>query len=74
MTICILWSFHCPLLIEDSLAFGDSYTYVQGTEGLQNYSFIGDLQNYTFTPHQLLSDEIVQNQVPLLYFSKPMPH
>ena len=46
-----------------SLAFGDSYTYVQGTQGLQNYSFIGDLQNYTFTPQQLLTDEIVQNQV-----------
>ncbi|TVY91049.1 hypothetical protein LAWI1_G006244, partial [Lachnellula willkommii] len=45
------------------LAFGDSYTYVQGTSGLQNYSFIGDLQNYSFTPEKLLSDEIVQNQI-----------
>lgn len=45
------------------LAFGDSYTYVQGTAGLQNYSFIGDLQNFSYTPKELLSDEIVQNQI-----------
>ncbi|RDW81888.1 hypothetical protein BP6252_03000 [Coleophoma cylindrospora] len=45
------------------LAFGDSYTYVQGTDGRQNYSFIGDLFNYSYTPAQLLSDEIVQNQI-----------
>jgi len=45
------------------LAFGDSYTYVQGTAGLQNYSFIGDLQNFNYTPHQLLTDEIVQSQI-----------
>jgi len=45
------------------LAFGDSYTYVQGTAGLQNYSFIGDAQNYSFTPSQLLGDSIVQNQI-----------
>ncbi|KIN05752.1 carbohydrate esterase family 16 protein [Oidiodendron maius Zn] len=45
------------------LAFGDSYTYVQGTAGLQNFSFIGDLQNFTYTPQQLLSNEIVQNQI-----------
>ncbi|TVY43418.1 Acetylesterase [Lachnellula subtilissima] len=50
------------VLIYNSLAFGDSYTYVQGTSGRQNYSFIGDLQNYSFTPEKLLSDEIVQNQ------------
>lgn len=56
------------ILIWHSLAFGDSYTYVQGTVGLQNYSFIGDLQNYTYTPEQLLADEIVQNQV---FISKP---
>lgn len=51
------------VLISNSLAFGDSYTYVQGTSGRQNYSFIGDLQNYSFAPEKLLSDEIVQNQV-----------
>ncbi|KAN0089871.1 carbohydrate esterase family 16 protein [Hyaloscypha variabilis] len=45
------------------LAFGDSYTYVQGTAGLQNYSFIGDLQNYSYSPQTLLTDEIVQNQI-----------
>jgi hypothetical protein len=53
------------MLTSRSLAFGDSYTYVQGTGGLQNYSFIGDLQNFTYTPQQLLTDEIVQNQVTL---------
>jgi len=58
-----------------SLAFGDSYTYVQGTDGLQNYSFIGDLQNYTFTPQQLLSDQIVQNQVSLAFMAPVLkPH
>jgi len=45
------------------LAFGDSYTYVQGTAGRQNYSFIGDAQNYAYNPQTLLTDEIVQNQV-----------
>jgi phospholipase/lecithinase/hemolysin len=44
------------------IAFGDSYTYVQGTHGLQNYSFIGDLQNFSFNASALLSDRIVQNQ------------
>jgi hypothetical protein len=48
------------------LAFGDSYTYVQGTAGRQNYSFIGDAQNYSYSPQTLLSDEIVQNQVRIL--------
>jgi len=45
------------------LAFGDSYTYVQGTAGVQNFSFIGDAQNFSFTPEELLSNEIVQNQI-----------
>jgi hypothetical protein len=53
-----------------SLAFGDSYTYIQGTDGLQNYSFIGDLQNYTSTLQQLLSDQIVQNQVSLTFIEQ----
>jgi hypothetical protein len=57
-------------LTDLSVAFGDSYTYVQGTAGLQNFSFIGDLQNFSYTPQQLLSNEIVQNQVcPLRYKS-----
>lgn len=50
-------------LIYERLAFGDSYTYVQGTAGRQNYSFIGDAQDFSFAPEKLLSDEIVQNQV-----------
>jgi phospholipase/lecithinase/hemolysin len=44
------------------LAFGDSYTYVQGTHGRQNYSFIGDYLSLPFTPSDLLSNRIVQNQ------------
>ncbi|TGO20107.1 hypothetical protein BTUL_0001g01160 [Botrytis tulipae] len=45
------------------LAFGDSYTFVQGTYGRQNYSFIGDLQHFSYTPAQILSNEIIQNQL-----------
>lgn len=45
------------------IAFGDSYTYVQGTHGRQNYSFIGDQFNYAYDAQTLLSDMIVQNQV-----------
>lgn len=64
--ICF-YSLHIyPRLIVISLAFGDSYTYVQGTRGRQNYSFIGDEHDNSFTPSELLSDEIVQNQVCLL--------
>ncbi|KAH8687445.1 hypothetical protein BGZ60DRAFT_393605 [Tricladium varicosporioides] len=44
------------------LAFGDSYTFVHGTAGRENYSFIGDEFNFGFTPAQLLTNEIVQNQ------------
>ncbi|KAH8104685.1 hypothetical protein BXZ70DRAFT_1005195 [Cristinia sonorae] len=40
-------------------AFGDSYTYIQGTEGRTNFSFIGDAFNFSFTPRELLSNEIV---------------
>ncbi|KAI4741559.1 lysophospholipase A [Aureobasidium sp. EXF-12298] len=44
------------------LAFGDSYTYVQGTAGRQNSTFIGDYFNFSFTEDKLLNDQIVQNQ------------
>ncbi|KAJ5938555.1 hypothetical protein N7466_001689 [Penicillium verhagenii] len=44
------------------LAFGDSYTYVQGTHGLQNYSFIGDAFDFSYDQETLLSNKIVQNQ------------
>lgn len=44
------------------IAFGDSYTYVQGTHGRQNYSFIGDAYDFGFDASTLLSDRIVQNQ------------
>ncbi|KAI0470660.1 hypothetical protein GGR56DRAFT_139365 [Xylariaceae sp. FL0804] len=45
------------------IAFGDSYTYVQGTAGRQNYSFIGDFLpgDLGFAPARLLADRIVQN-------------
>ncbi|KAF1973537.1 hypothetical protein BU23DRAFT_533148 [Bimuria novae-zelandiae CBS 107.79] len=43
------------------IAFGDSYTFVQGTTGHPNYSFIGDNLAPAFTPQQLLSNRIVQN-------------
>ncbi|KAL4903599.1 hypothetical protein BDW74DRAFT_179596 [Aspergillus multicolor] len=44
------------------IAFGDSYTYVQGTHGYPNYSFIGDQLNYAYDAPTLLTDMIVQNQ------------
>ncbi|KAI8986232.1 hypothetical protein BD414DRAFT_488049 [Trametes punicea] len=40
-------------------AFGDSYTFVQGTKGLANFSFIGDAFHFAFTPQDLLQDEII---------------
>ncbi|KAF8890012.1 putative lysophospholipase [Gymnopilus junonius] len=40
-------------------AFGDSYSFVQGSEGLANFSFIGDAQKISFTPGQLLKNEIM---------------
>ncbi|KAL1760358.1 hypothetical protein FB107DRAFT_202972 [Schizophyllum commune] len=39
--------------------FGDSYSFVQGTLGHANFSFIGDLNDLAFTPDELLSNEIV---------------
>jgi phospholipase/lecithinase/hemolysin len=47
--------------INSVIAFGDSYTYVQGTLGRQNYSFIGDNFDLSFTPEELFSNRIVQN-------------
>lgn len=44
------------------IAFGDSYTYVQGLLGHTNYTYIGDNFNLAFTPQQLFSNRIVQNQ------------
>ncbi|KAF7587255.1 hypothetical protein BBP40_007494 [Aspergillus hancockii] len=48
--------------IQYLIAFGDSYTYVQGTEGHQNYSFIGDQLNFEYDAQTLLNNKIVQNQ------------
>lgn len=36
---------------------------MQGTQGRQNFSFIGDYLDISYTPEQLLSNKIVQNQV-----------
>ncbi|KAF9893878.1 hypothetical protein FE257_010048 [Aspergillus nanangensis] len=44
------------------LAFGDSYTYVQGTHGYPNFSFIGDQLNFAYDAKTLLTNKIVQNQ------------
>ncbi|KAI0438592.1 hypothetical protein F4803DRAFT_569466 [Xylaria telfairii] len=45
------------------IAFGDSYTFVQGTAGYPNYSFIGSYLpgQFSFSPDTLLSNKIVQN-------------
>lgn len=45
------------------ITFGDSYTFVQGTNGYPGYSFIGDQLNYAYDAEMLLTDKIVQNQV-----------
>jgi hypothetical protein len=44
-------------------AFGDSYTFVQGTRGRANYSFIGDAFDLAFTPAEILTSEIVPHNV-----------
>ncbi|KZM19103.1 uncharacterized protein EKO05_0010172 [Ascochyta rabiei] len=44
------------------IAFGDSYTYVQGLQGHPNYTYIGDNLDISFTPSELFSNRIVQNQ------------
>jgi len=40
-------------------AFGDSYSFVQGTLGQANFSFIGSALDFAFTPQQLLQNEII---------------
>ncbi|PNS18677.1 Glucose-induced degradation protein 4 [Sphaceloma murrayae] len=44
------------------LAFGDSYTFVRGTYGRENYSFIADALRPEYTPVQLENSYIIQNQ------------
>ncbi|EJU02931.1 hypothetical protein DACRYDRAFT_127577 [Dacryopinax primogenitus] len=41
------------------LIFGDSYSFVQGTRGHANYSFIGNASHVALTPEELLTDEII---------------
>ncbi|KAK6354642.1 hypothetical protein TWF696_003782 [Orbilia brochopaga] len=43
------------------LAFGDSYTFVDGTYGRLAYSFIGDAFNTVYTPEELLTNKITLN-------------
>ncbi|KAF2704697.1 carbohydrate esterase family 16 protein [Pleomassaria siparia CBS 279.74] len=45
------------------VAFGDSYTYIQGTTGYPNFTFIGSYlpDEFAFTPSTLLRTRIVQN-------------
>jgi hypothetical protein len=50
-------------------AFGDSYSFIQGTEGYANYSFIGDAFNVSFTPEELLRDRIVPKNVRSSYLA-----
>lgn len=45
------------------IAFGDSYTYAQGTLGYANSTFIGSNLNFSYTPEQLLSNRIQQEDV-----------
>ncbi|EPS39774.1 hypothetical protein H072_6343 [Dactylellina haptotyla CBS 200.50] len=43
------------------LAFGDSYTFVDGTYGHYAYSFIGDNFHTVYTPEELMTSEIKLN-------------
>lgn len=43
------------------IAFGDSYTFVQGLQGHPNYTYIGDNFDISFTPSELFDNRIVQN-------------
>jgi hypothetical protein len=48
--------------IKSLIAFGDSYTYVQGVSGHPNYTYIGDNFKLSFTSAELFSNRIIQNQ------------
>lgn len=50
---------------DDIVAFGDSYTFVQGTAGYTNFSFIGGAQNVSFSKQDLFNDQILFNQASL---------
>ncbi|KAK2754857.1 hypothetical protein FQN54_006750 [Arachnomyces sp. PD_36] len=43
------------------LAFGDSYTYVEGTHGRVNGSFIGSEIDFAYTPEELEGNKILVN-------------
>lgn len=46
-----------------SVAFGDSYSFIQGTNGYPRYSFLGSYLpgEFAYTPQELLNSKIVQN-------------
>ena len=45
------------------IAFGDSYTYVQGARGYVNPAFIGGRLGLSYTPRGLLADFVVRGRV-----------
>jgi phospholipase/lecithinase/hemolysin len=47
--------------VKQVLSFGDSYSFVQGTYGQTNKTFIGSYVKYAYTASQLLNNQIVQN-------------
>ncbi|EEB96982.1 hypothetical protein MPER_03790, partial [Moniliophthora perniciosa FA553] len=53
-------------LIKYVYAFGDSYSFIQGVSGYPNYSFIGDALHPSFTPEELLSNEIIPRNLEFL--------
>ncbi|KAI1867891.1 uncharacterized protein JN550_006698 [Neoarthrinium moseri] len=48
---------------ETKIAFGDSYSFIQGTAGLLGFTFIGSgrADQIAFTPEELLTNEILQS-------------
>lgn len=47
--------------VKQILSFGDSYSFVQGTIGQPNKTFIGSYKQYAYTATQLMNTKIVQN-------------
>ncbi|KAI5776943.1 lysophospholipase A [Geopyxis carbonaria] len=51
----------CWSKTKNLLVFGDSYTFIQGTSGRTNFSFIGDGLTPSYSPSTLLQNKIVPN-------------
>ncbi|ETS85584.1 hypothetical protein PFICI_03609 [Pestalotiopsis fici W106-1] len=47
--------------VKQVISFGDSYSFVQGTYGQPNKTFIGSYTQYAYTSTQLLNNKMVQN-------------